>query len=742
MSFKGKKVAGVSALALMYVSSGAHAAEQRSPQPTESVSLAIETVVVTARKREESLQDVPASVNVVSGEALEKRSISNLQELAKYIPNLYVAATPNNPAPYIRGVGSSAATYSFDQTVGTFIDGVYVGRPRAMMAPFFDIDTVEVLRGPQGAILGKNTTAGALNITTRRPTEHAEAGVTLNGNFVGSRGLSTEGYVSGPLADGVAGRLSLQYDGQQGYMKNLVKEVDESRTSNIYVRGQLAYQPVEDLDVLLKVEGGSSNVSGYPVNTEYALITERPKWNFTRETTPTAPDHDRGNMVNANLTANYNIPQFATLTSISSYSFYKYARLQDTDFVAADKYRSHFGERFKRYAQELRLVSPGGERFNWIVGGLIDSTELAVLQASTVIAIPVYNGTQWANYTQTGTSWSIFAQADFEVVDDLKLTLGVRQSSDEKKATLTRSRVGTVLPSWSLVSPLSAKRSEPTFDPTAQIQYNFDPDTMVYASYGRGSKAGGFVSNSHTIVNLSQFEVKGEKVDGYEVGGKFKLFDGRMTLDVAAFDNIFTNLQTSTYEPAPPGCGCYIVGNAGEMSSKGAEIELVWRLSEAFTLQASGAYLEALYDKYPNASCRYNPATQSVPAGFCDLSGQKITNAAKWSGTLGLNMDQPIGEDMFLTGNIILAYRSGTYSSTTMIPAAYNPPGTNVDLRLGIGKANWEVAVLAKNLTDRRVSTNTFQPPLAAAATATTAGQFSGFLDPPRTVGVQLRMTY
>lgn len=731
---------GASAVAVLCLLSVADTAAAQATQESGGTGLELETVVVTARKRPERLQDVPVSVNVVSGDVLAQRNIGNVQELAKYVPNFTVAATPNNPAPYIRGVGSSAATFSFDQTVGTFVDGVYVGRPRAMMSALFDIDAVEVLRGPQGALLGKNTTAGALNITTRRPTDDFRAGLTMTGNIVGARGVNAEGYVSGPIMEDLTGRLAVQYDGQRGSFDNLVKGGREPQTDNLFWRGQLAWKPTDRFQARFKLEGGSVDISGYPVDTELSLITQRPDWQFRRSTTPSAPDRDRGNMVTAALTADYKVTDDITLTSISSYSFYKYTRLQDTDFVAEDKYRSRFGERFERYSQELRLASPGGERLNWIAGFAIDDTDLSITQGSTVIFLPVYNGTQFAFYNQDGTSWSAFAQVDYKIVDKLKVTVGLRESYDKKAAVLTRSRTGAVLPTWSLISPLASSRSEKSFDPSVQVQYIFNPDAMIYASYGRGSKAGGFVSNSHTVVNLKQFEVLGEKVDGYEVGGKFQLFDRRMSLNVAIFDNQFTNLQTATYEQAPPGCGCYIVGNAGAVTVKGVETELVWRLNQDFTLQGSGSYLDAKYDSYPNTSCRYDPVTQRVPTGLCDLSGARLSNSVKWSGALSLNMDKPITEDLRLTGNLVVAYKSGTYAASTLVPASYTPAGANLDLRLGLAKDNWEVAIIGKNLTDRRVSTNTFQPPLATTASATTRGQWSGFLEPPRTIGLQLRL--
>lgn len=730
---------GASAIAILCLSATGVAAEE-APADGGEAALEVETVVVTARKRPERLQDVPVSVNVVSGEVLAQRNIGNVQELAKYVPNFTVAATPNNPAPYIRGVGSSAATFSFDQTVGTFVDGVFVGRPRAMMSALFDIEAIEVLRGPQGALLGKNTTAGALNITTRRPTETPQAGLTLTGNVVGARGLNAEGYVSGPIAGDLTGRLAVQYDGQRGSFENLSKGGREPRTDNLFWRGQLAWRPSERLSTRLKLEGGSVDTAGYPVSTELSLITERPDWKFRRSTTPSVLDRDRGNMVTAALTADYEITDDITLTSTSSYSFYKYTRLQDTDFVVEDKYRSHFGERFERYSQELRLASPGGERLNWIVGFAIDDTKLSITQGSTVIFAPVYNGTQFTYYDQDGASWSAFAQADYRIFDRLKITVGLRESYDRKSAVLTRSRTGAVLPTWSLVSPLADKRHESSFDPSVQLQYSFSDDAMVYASYGRGSKAGGFVSNSHTVANLRQFEVLGEEVDGYEAGGKFQLLDRRMSLNLAVFENQFTNLQTATYEQAPPGCGCYIVGNAGAVTVKGVEAELVWRLNPDFTLQGSGSYLDAKYDSYPNTSCRYDPVTRRVPAGLCDLSGERLSNSVKWSGTVSLTMDKPIRDDLRLTGALVVAYKSGTYAASTLVPASYTPAGANVDLRLGLARDGWEVAVIGKNLTDRRVSTNTFQPPLATTATATTRGQWSGFLEPPRTIGLQLRL--
>lgn len=456
-------------------------------------SLLIEEVIVTAQKREQSLQDVPVSVSVVTGEAIAGSSIANLDELSMQVPNLSIAEGSQTTSIVMRGLGSGI-NQGFEQSVGMFIDGIYAGRDRQFRSPFLDIESVEILRGPQGTLFGKNTIAGALNLSTAKPSEEFEASLrtTYEPEYEDS---STEGILSGALSETVKARLAVKHAETGGYMENTLTGSDEPSKTETVVRGTLVWEPTDRLDVTAKYETASYDVGG-----ESNLVDSDGGWadifslvdpaysnegNFKRSSDREMSENENQSFT---LSANYDLNDY-TLTSITGYSEYEYRDNQDVDFsplqlLALEQYQD-----FDQLSQEIRLTSPMGETFDFITGAYYQTSNLShhkrldsnlgalmggVPAVGTVNGTPIginpfsvssllapaafinlgtgliptnasasilamgFNGAssgRVSDFEQDAETWAAFGQGTWHLRDDLHLTFGLRYTKESKEAT-------------------------------------------------------------------------------------------------------------------------------------------------------------------------------------------------------------------------------------------------------------------------------------------------------------------
>lgn len=722
--FKGYLAATVCAAAM----AGALGVPNGARAQDSGEGLELEEVVVTSRKREERLQDVPISANVTSGATLEKASVDNLGELDVYIPNFSIQKTPGNPAIYVRGMGSQPGNLGFEQSVGLFIDGIYAGRSRQFTTPFLDVERVEVLRGPQGALFGKNTVAGAVSITTRGPTQEFEASSDVTATVSGEKGWDATQIVSGPLSDTLAARLAVKIGENDGWLKNTTLGTDQPKRYAAAARLTLDWRPTDKLSLRLKVDGAREEIEGQPMST----VAPGGSKTWTRATTLGGPDYDNTNSFNAVLTGEYAFDSGHVLTSITSHSRFDYAKVIDSDFTAGPFMTSAFLEDFEQTAQELRISSPTGGRLSYIVGAYAHHNEMEMTQWTRLTLGP-FNGRNERLFVQESETFSIYAQAAYDITEQLRATVGLRQTWDKKDADQTRSRVGTLPPTW-ITTPLSGSRDEDAFDPSAQLQYTFNADAMVYASYSKGSKSGGFVA-AQSATTPSQFEYEGETARSYEVGAKLMLLDRRVRLNLAAFDTKFNDLQVSVFEATT---NSFVTGNAASTKTKGVEVELAARLTSALDLTASGSYLDAKYGDFPGAGCIY-PLPPTPPGVTCtqNIGGTRIPRVPKWALSSTLNLDQPLNDSLRLIGGLTVVYRSGAFQEDNLIPLSYQKGYTKLDLRVGLADANdrWSVAVIAKNLADKRTTSYAFGTPFLA-------GSETYVIDPGRVIALQARLQY
>lgn len=681
-------------------------------------ALQVEEILVTARKRTERLQEVPISANIHSGENLIKSGVANLERMSSYVPNLTIQPSPGVPSLYIRGIGSGPNNPSFEPSVGLFVDGIYLGRGRQSSGDFLDIARIEVLRGPQGALFGKNTSSGAINITSNSPTDAPEFSLTMTGYVDGDTGADAIAVASGPLSDTLKARIAVRYDNRDGWLSNTEKGGKDPGRERLQGRLTLAYEPSDTVSFELK-----ANAFDYTVDGDFfASAPFGGDIDFTRESTGTVDEKDSGKGVNIGLTTNVEFGGGYTFTAITGYSTFDYLREVDSDFMAPAIFKTEFGEDFWQFSQEIRVTSPIEDRFNWVAGAYAHRAESDNILARSYITFAPLDGIGTRSMDQTTSSYSAYAQGSFNFTENWRLTAGLRATYEKKKASFIRFNEGDVPGNW-LTTDLFGTLSETAVDPSVQLQYISGP-SMFYASFAKGSKAGGFVAAS-TAVTQDGFIYDGETSESFELGTKLDLFDRRAQLNIAVFHTKYKDLQVSAWDPQ---ANATLTKNAADATSKGIEVELAARIAEPLTFTGSFGYLDAKYDEFPGALCLY-PET-----GVCDIAGARIPRSPKYSATGAFDFKQPISASLKIDANLTVSYRSAIFLDDNQNPASRQGGYAKIDARIGLGSISetWEVALIGQNLTDKLTASYALGTPFVV-------DHESYAIDSPRVIGVQFR---
>ena len=634
----------------------------------------LEEVVVTAQKRVESLQDVPISVSAMSGMKVDQQGITDLAEVTLFIPNVNINQGQAQPNLFIRGVGSGTNA-GFEQSVGLYIDGVYSGRGQLAAVPItMDLERVEVLKGPQGILFGKNTIGGAINITTARPSEEFE--LMVDGLYEPDHGEQIYHLtLNGGITDNVAGRLAVRYDAMDGWWDNRLLGDEGPDTSNVYARGSLLFDATDTLEIIAKYEYGDFERNAKPL---VVYQSDQPL-NFRGEDViPIVDDQDEAAFDFSDdletdtdvfaLTVNWDL-DFATFTSISAYSSYDQSSTQNSDFTATAALHRTRDEDFEQWSQEFRLVSPGGETVDWIAGVYYEYNELDVSRgnpavdfalsgplAVTPLVALVEEGVP-TKFDQDNETWAAFAQATWSVTDTWRVTAGLRFNKETKDLDkVVVSQVGARATSLGLPELIVLARPadgaiiadlrshefrglDMDMDKWTWLlntQWDATDSAMLYASVSTGFKSGGYdeaytgpdetVRTSDNIftgepnggvlfgADSSVLEYEEETVISYEIGAKMRLLDGLAELNVALFRSEYDDLQTSSLVG-----DVFRVGNAGESVTQGVELDGRWAATDNLTLAGSLAYLDAEYDDFTGATCTVPQATDPVTNPGCLL---------------------------------------------------------------------------------------------------------------------------
>jgi iron complex outermembrane receptor protein len=742
-------------------------------------------VVVTARRREERAQDVPIALSVVSGQTIERTGNTNLVQIADLTPSLTIRNNnARNTFVNIRGLGSNSdQNDGLEIGVGFYVDDVYYGRIGASQFDLIDIDRFEVLRGPQGTLFGKNTTAGAINITTRLPTYDWE----FNGEgTLGSRNLhQVRGSIAGPIvADKVAFRLTVSDSHQDGLLTNAFNGRKINNYDNFSVRGQLLVEPVENVTIRLigdyskqtsysratSIVGFFNNyANGVKIANNFSDRLARTGYVLPYDpTNPFARAVDVDAAIQANMEGyglsgkvDWNLGS-ATLSSITSYRWWDWYPLNDQDNTSLSvNIRGGTTNLQRQFSQELRLASSGERKIDYVAGlyyfwQVIHGLGQYQLGPSYAIWNNPNANRALANYAYTGfesdsiieprtKSYAAFGQATWNISDALKLTAGLRFTHEDKTGVFDqRTAAGNDL---SVLSPANRATAQALRDAlypevfyttgtkddalTGQINlaYKITPDVMVYGSYQRGSKSGGL--SLGTLPTGVSPVVKPETVDAYELGFKSQFWDRKITFNTALFWTEVKNYQAAITEfIGNTTTSRRYISNIPGVRSRGVETDLTLAPSRYVRFTASAAYTDASYKDYTNAQ---NAPDRRNISEIQDLSGVQLANSPKFVYSLSTDLAYPLpsGDEIYARADFV--HRSSYDTSGSNSQYTEIRPYGLLNGRIGIRLDNerFDIAVWARNLLDEKYFT---------ALSAANNGLITGNIGDPRTIGGTVRL--
>ncbi|MBW8858382.1 MAG: TonB-dependent receptor [Caulobacter sp.] len=732
------------------VSLTALASGQAMAQETKADdAVTITEVVVTAQKREEKLQDVPVAVSVVGETELQRRNIGNIDQLKLVVPSFESTAFGVS----VRGVGTSTFSTSIEPTVSTVLDGVVLGRPEMALGSFYDVARVEILRGPQGMLFGKNASAGLVSITTNSPKIGATEAI---GNFnLGGDGYDkSDATVNLPLGDKAALRVGGFVNKLDGVLHNKKDGRSFNGNDEWGARAKLLWRPTDTIDVLITADYAKQDQSvtwsPYAVNPTGALA-----FVYAGCGVKASPDNtdlcidgpqykDRENYGFA-AQVDWSLPGGQTLTSITAGRRDFDLSNGDSDSLPINILNDNISNQdLRQVSQELRLASATGGKLEYVAGLYYyrQKTNQTTDQTGTfgVFPAPVVNSA--INSLVDATSYAAFGQGHYQVTDKLALIAGARLTHD--KVTLDFHQF--TRPGFFGINPTV------TFHDTAKetnvswrigTQYQFADRTMGYATISRGYKGPGFNQTGVSNATTRQ-EVGPEIPTSYELGVKTTLLGGLAVLNLAAFSTKFEDYQAQTvdFTLTPP---AFRTVNAGDLKTKGVEADLTAILAPGLMVTAAAAYIDARYGDFAPISC--DPLT--TPTGCVliapglygyDASGKRLSGVSKWKASFAAIYERPIGHGLAFNASADYGWRDGYNASATGDPNTLIDSYGVLGATIGIGSENdrWKLAVWGKNLTDKRYSSALFGTPFGGK------GDYSQVLtgDALRRYGVTLNLRY
>jgi iron complex outermembrane recepter protein len=718
-------------------------AQAQSPAGT------LEEIVVTAQKRAESLQDVPVAVTTLSGDAVRELAIVDIEGLAVQTPSFAFSKAGGEAQVYIRGVGTNIFGVGADPSVAVSLDGVYLGRTNMGLTQFLDIDRVEILRGPQGTLYGRNATGGAINLVSRMPTPGLEGYVSA-GYGEWDR-IELEGAVGGPINDAWRYRLAARYMKDDGYTDDLdprgSNEIDDNDIQAY--RGILQYAPGGSFAATLiaeYTEFSNGNTSIIPRD-DLGLAETRgavPTGSISRvrNDLPTFFDWDSSGVT---LNLEWQLAGGMTLTSITGWKDYKSDFLFNTDGTEIDVTRSNFKYDSEQLSQEIRLASSGEGPWHWMAGAYYFDEQktggLGLVRASLVPArsfiIPSENDTE---------AWALFGELGYDVTDRLRLTASLRYSDETKDDFSAFGLVFDVLglESPGPVTPVGAPRvasdSWDAWTPRFGIDYRHAENLLYYFSATRGFKSGGYNSLQPTNPPFDP-----EYIWSYEAGVKSQFADDRVRLNVAVFHYDYEDLQVSTFLN-----NLTFITNAAEATVNGIEVELQALPVPDLELGLAVSYLDAEYDEFLTAFGS-TPCTPVPPATTCarplipfDASGNRMVNAPEWKLNATAQYSFSLGDRGRLVVGGQLSYQDDVYFTQINEAEVGQDAITLLDARI-----SWfdptdrlELAAWGRNLSDEEYFHNgvRFTSTSDPAKDVFQIGNALGYPAPGRSWGV--RATY
>ncbi len=716
------------------------ATPEANGSPKEVVTLG--DIIVTAQRRGQNLGKVPVSISAFSSEMLAAADVSSLEEVYAYTPNMNFNQSSGSAQIYLRGVGNNIANSSTDGSVAVNVDGVYVARPFGALLDFYDVERVEVLRGPQGTLYGRNATAGAINVISKRGgRELSGYAKAIYGSF---DRREVQGAIGGPLtADGnIRARIAGRYARDNGFTKDL-----DSRGSN-----KLDNQDVNAVRGTLDGDFGAFSVK---------LTADYTRQHSDGDTVRVLDGSGQADAVGVHVpddfhSARNNLPTYNNnrswgVTNESSYDFGGVSLISitgfrklrqhfylNTDGTQEDVSESIFYTNARQVSQELRLQSDTSKALSWIVGGYYFNEKVkadVLLPRLSGVAARSFPFTTIFDTHNSVEALAGFVDGTYHVSDQWSVSAGIRYSHEDKdiyrslyapaaavRDVFNRSAFGTAI---------SATTVTPKFEAwTPRFVINFEPSEgkLIYASISRGFKSGGANQAAPTAAPFGN-----ELLWSYEMGAKVHFWDNRAFLTAALFKYDYSDLQVTTFQN-----GLNVIQNAASAKPWGSEVELRLNPTSHLSFNFSGSYLDAYYDNF----------ISSLGGVATDASGKRMTNAPKWTGSASANYDVALGEN---AGSLAffgaVNYRSATDFNQFNFSKLRQPAYALVDARVSwtLPDQRFTLSTFVKNAFDKEYLRN-IAPFTSISSkayiTANPVGSALGYPGPGRQLGIEASFNF
>ena len=736
---------------------------------------ALEEIVVTATFRAESLQDVPLSVTALSPETIDSIGAYRMHDLNGIVPNVQIKEQHISNSLSVRGI-HSAGNQGFEQSVGFFRDGIYIGKAHLSRLPFMDLEQVVVLRGPQGTLFGKNTVAGAIAIQTRKPEDDFDYGIDTQIALDDNTDYALTGYINSGFSDAVRGRLVARYRDSEGWLTNTAegnRQVPQREEHAI--RGSLEWDMSENVILNATYEhavwdrvGRATQIVATQNAAVYADAVLDDNVLFTNSDpaglfvgTDRASDFSDSDADLAVLKLVAELGGGFSLESTTGYAAYTTDEAHDGDFGPLALISAVQEEDYSQISTELRLLSPIGSRFSYILGFYYEDNEFS-FDEQVDLALPPTGFTKFVtDFDKDHETISVFGQLYIDINDNLGLTGTVRYSAVDQYAT-QRQYVSSITPVGNTMEldpsdpanagifgfyaaalnivphDSSGSRSEDGVDWSTSLEYAFGTagDHSGYITVAEGFKAGGFDARRAQPEGFAgsddTFEFEDETALTFEVGLKSSLLDGRMRWNTSLFSTQYSGQQQSVFL----GGVTFAVLNAADATIEGFESEAQFQATDSLNIWGNLAYLDFEYDSYPTGPCTQPQILTWPDPGACrqDLTGGTGPNAPEWNGAIGFNYDRPLANGMTLKASGVLSYVDEFFTEADLDPNVLQPSFSKIDLQIGVSSANdkWYVGILCKNLTDEITTYHRNDVPL-------NAGTYYATTEPPRTFYLMAR---
>ena len=671
-----------------------------------------------------------------------------------------------------------------------FMDDVALGRSPLARAPFMDLERVEVLRGPQNVLFGKNSIGGALSLITNRPTEEFEGSAMLEYEPEYET-TETNLVLSGGITDGLRGRLAVRYLDEDGYYENNLTNRDEAGREETTLRGTLAWDMTDSLEVMLKVEHSEFDFEGRtdelsfsyknidPTSPFYGLGyaeagallsaatgqdigSDDGKQNYKRNTNADESSNTETN--NVTLTVNWDAQAF-TLTSVTAYMDYDLEELTDTDASGFDVWLANPAEEdYDQFSQEIRFASPGGESFDWIAGVYYQDWDLNFNVNTVVPEVGLFSAlgaftpalgvladlSQTRAYDGDSELYAAFAQGTWTLTDTTRLTVGARYTYEDKSGFREMNVYRTSTGELDIVQGATANAvfgidyanlGEATGGafPIHRLSGSrdedfFTPSVILEWDMSDNTMLYGSVSSGAKAGGFDargdttdNFEFEDENVTAYELGSKSRLADGRLEVNTAIFYSNYEDLQVSQFN----GVVGFLVGNAAEATSQGIEVDGRWAITEGLTMTFSGAYLDFEFDDYDGAC---NTGLRLPADATCDYSGKPNIFSPEWTANASLEYVTGVTDNMDIRANLDVLYTDEQYVDVTLDDNIIQDDVTRINARLALEGESGSLAMVGKNLTDEDIASYSGSTPLSGALGTPS---YTTYWERPRTITVQ-----